>query len=302
MLQQKFGGSTNASNNPNLKNSFTDETSVFVEHAVLADLGVRAGYVYKKDHDGWQQMNVLRPASAFNVPVVIRDPGPDGVLGNGDDGANINGFNLDDTTRGSNLVAKNVDGYDGDYKTIEVSANKRYSRRWSMNASYSYTWTAEYGNLYFNNRFGTAQGNFSLFGSYPTTPNEPTFNQFTNWNAKVSGTVDAGWGLKVTPVLKMQSGAPYGRYISATMNYGSQAILVEPIGSRRQEAVNLLDFRVEKQIRFAQKAKVGLFFDVFNAMNANTAVNVNWRSGAAFEKATTVLPPRIAKFGVKFDW
>ena len=40
---------------------------------------------------------------------------------------------------------------------------------------------------------------------------------------------------------------------------------------------------------------------LFNALNSNTAVNINWRSGAAFEKATTVLGPRIAKFGAKFD-
>jgi hypothetical protein len=33
-----------------------------------------------------------------------------------------------------------------------------------------------------------------------------------------------------------------------------------------------------------------------------TAVNINWRSGASFEKATTILGPRIIKFGVKFDW
>ena len=42
--------------------------------------------------------------------------------------------------------------------------------------------------------------------------------------------------------------------------------------------------------------------DLYNLMNSNTAININWRAGAAFEKATTVLPPRIAKFGVKFNW
>ena len=65
----------------------------------------------------------------------------------------------------------------------------------------------------------------------------------------------------------------------------------------------MFDFRVEKQLRVRRRgAQLGLFFDLFNAMNSNTAVNINWRSGAAFEKATTVLGPRIAKFGVKFDW
>ena len=47
-------------------------------------------------------------------------------------------------------------GYEGTYKTFEISANKRYGNRWSMNASFSYTWTEEFGNIYFNNRFGTA--------------------------------------------------------------------------------------------------------------------------------------------------
>jgi hypothetical protein len=235
----------------------------------------------------------------------VADPGPDGLVGNADDGAAIAAFNLSNTTLPSNNVTTNVDGYEGTFKTLEFSANKRHSNRWSMNASFSYTWTAQYGNLYFNNRFGTAVANSSLFGSYPTNPNEKTFNEYSDWNAKFSSSVDAGWGIRVTPVLKMQSGAPYGRYFvtrAGELNYGTQIILAEPIGTRRQDTVAVVDFRVEKQVRFAQKAKVGLFLDLFNAMNSNTAVNINWRSGAAFEKATTVLGPRIEKFGVKFDW
>ena len=31
-------------------------------------------------------------------------------------------------------------------------------------------------------------------------------------------------------------------------------------------------------------------------------LQINWRSGSSFEKPTTVMGPRIAKFGVKFDW
>jgi hypothetical protein len=302
-LTTRFGGVANSFIDANLQNSYTDESSVFAERAVRSDLGVRVGFVYKKDNDGWQQQNVLRPFSAFNVPVTIADPGPDGIVGNGDDGAAIQAFNLDDTTRGSSQLATNVPGYEGTYKTLEFSANKHYANRYSLTASYSYVWTHEFGNNYFNNRFGTAVSNFAFFGSFPTNPNERTDNEFTNWNAKFSGTVDAGWGLRVTPVLKLQSGAPYGRFIAGNLNYNTaQLILVEPLGTRRQDNVTLLDFRVEKQLRFATKARLGLFFDMFNALNANTAVNLNWRSGVSFEKPTTVLGPRIAKFGVKFDW
>jgi hypothetical protein len=298
-----FGGTSNVQIDPDLENSYTDEASFFLERAVIEDLGVRVGYVYKKDNNGWQQFNIARPFEVFNVPVTRPDPGPDNVVGNGDDGPALNLFNIDDINRGSTQQTTNIPGYEGTYKTLEFSANKRYGNRWSMVASYSYTWTEEFGRSYFGNTIATAVSNFSLFGSFPTNPNERTFNEYTNWNVKFSGSADAGWGIRLTPVLKMQSGAPYGRVISANLNYNTaQLILVEPLGTRRQDTVTVFDIRAEKQLRFGAKARVGLFLDLYNLMNSNTAININWRSGAAFERATTVLPPRIAKFGVKFNW
>src|SRR5262249_19237056 len=159
--------------------------------------------------------------------------GPDGNVATTADNGTFAFLNLDDPNRGTNNVTQNIPGYEGTYKTIEFSANKRYTHRWSMLASFSYTWTNEFGNLYFNNRFGTAISNFSLVGSFPSNPNEHTQNDFTNWSAKFSGTVDVGWGLRVTPVLKTQSGAPYGRFFSVASNYGAQPVLAEPIGTRR---------------------------------------------------------------------
>lgn len=309
---QQFGGTVNTSIDPNLENSYTDEASVFVERAVLQDLGVRVGYVWKKDYNGWQQMNDGRPHSAYNVPVTIIDPGPDGSVATAADNGTLNLFNLDDPSRPNINVVRNVEGYEGDYNTFEISANKRFSNRWSMNASFSQTWSHEFHNTYFGNRFASVVANSSLFGVFPNNPNEFLEHDFTNWNAKFTGTVDAGWGLRVTPVLKLQSGAPYGRYINVAgctsttttncLNYGAQLVLVEPIGTRRQDVVNILDFRVEKQLRFADRARAGLFFDLFNTFNSNTAVNEVWLSGPRFERATTVLGPRIAKFGAKFDW
>ncbi|MEZ5291930.1 MAG: TonB-dependent receptor [Vicinamibacterales bacterium] len=301
-LETRFGGSSNVSLSPDLENAYTDEFSAFVERSVMADLGVRVGYVYKNDKNGWQQVNSLRPFSAYNVPVTVIDPGPDGITGSADD-RSVSALNLDPTLlSASNQLVTNIDGYEGTYKTLEFSANKRYSNRWSALASFSYTWTNEFGNNYFSNRFGTAVSNFSFFGSYPGNPNEKTQNDYTNWNGKLSGTVNAGWGVNVTPVWKVQSGAPYARVFQVRLNYGNQLILADPIGDRRQDTVSVFDVRAEKQVRFASRAKAAVFVDLFNVFNSNTAVNINWRAGSSFEKATTVLGPRIAKFGVKFDW
>ncbi len=117
----------------------------------------------------------------------------------------------------------------------------------------------------------------------------------------------------MTPALKMSSGTPYGRYFSvagcsATVlsncsNYGTQIVLDR--AARHEAPGEHRDPRHahrEEDLVFADRAKVGLFLDIYNALNADTLVNINWRSGASFEKATTVVGPRILKFGVKFDW
>ena len=115
--------------------------------------------------------------------------------------------------------------------------------------------------------------------------------------------MDAGWGVRVTPVLKAaERRAVWPLHRREHQLQPGQAVLAEPIGTRRQETVSVLDFRVEKQVQLMDRARIGLFFDVFNALNSNTAVNIAWGSGASFERAATVLGPRIAKFGAKFDW
>ena len=135
-----------------------------------------------------------------------------------------------------------------------------------MNASFSYTWTHEFGNNYSNNRFGTAISNFSFFGSFPSTPERaaPRTSSRTGTSSSAARWTPAGV-FASRRSLKMSSGAPYGRYFSvagcsATVttncsNYGTQLVLVEPIGTRRQDNIALLDFRVEKQIAFAQHGK-----------------------------------------------
>ncbi len=210
----------NASIDPNLKNSYTDEASFFVERAVMTDLGVRVGYVWKKDNNGWQQINAARPFER------LQRAGHDPRSRSGrrrsataDDGANINV--LQPRQHDARLEPRgdqNIDGYEGTYKTLEFSANKRYTQPLvdervatrtpgprSSATSTSTTASAP----------RSAATSRSSAASRPTRTSRRSTSSPTG-TRRSRGTVDAGWGLRVTPVLKMQSGAPYGRYISAT--------------------------------------------------------------------------------------
>jgi hypothetical protein len=242
--------------------------------------------------------------SAFNVPVVIRDPGPDSILGNGDDGPNLSGFNLNETNRAMPVVniLHNTPGKD-DFYTLELSASRRAVGKWSLAGSYAYRWNRDNANAYFGQNLRVRQDVANPNDMINT--DDGRYN-FTSWAAKAHGTYEAPWDVKITPALRMQAGQPYGRTISAAavngINYGSQRILTEPISSRRQDNIILLDARVEKVIKIGNGRSVSVFGDGFNLTNANPASNINWGSGSTFLLPITIVSPRLARVGAKFEW
>jgi hypothetical protein len=127
-------------------------------------------------------------------------------------------------------------------------------------------------------------------------------NEFTTWQGKLHGTWETPWWeIKMTPILRHQSGQPYGRFFNFVFNYGTQPVLAEPLGTRRQDNITLLDLRVEKPFRVRGMTVSG-FLDIFNMFNANPEQNITWSSGTNFLRPSNIVPPRIARFGAKFEW
>ena len=66
--------------------------------------------------------------------------------------------------------------------------------------------------------------------------------------------------------------------------------------------ITLLDVRVEKGFRLAGHRRVAGFVDVFNVLDANPEQNTNWSSGTSFLRPVSIVPPRLARIGVKLEW
>ncbi len=297
------GGQASAVLDPNLENTKTSEISAWFEHELIPGLAVQGGYVYREIDNFRVLVNENRPMDAYNVPITIFDPGPDGRLDTGDDGPGIPGFNLSAEARALPVVniATNLPGK-GEYHTIEFSANKRQSGRWSLQGSFSMRWNKDQDTGYFGNNLRAVDT--------PSTPNDliNTTNgryEFTMWTMKINGSYDAGWGIRITPALRFQQGQPFGRTFLAGaangINYGSQRILAEPIDSRRQDDIAIVDIRAEKFFTMASR-RLGLFADVYNLTNSDAAQNITWNSGTAFLRPVSIIGPTIMRFGVKFDW
>jgi len=306
-LVSSRGGVATESLDPSLQDSRTDEIAAFFEHELMANFGVRAGYVWRGLRNQYQRYNVALPYSAFTVPMSVTDPGPDGRVGTADDGGQITAYDLTAAYRGLTPVnmTTNVPGSDADYHTFEITGTKRMSRRWSVLASYGYTKSFDQGNSYLGN--SVRQNNL------PVTPNDQINTNdgrqdYSRQTIKLNGTWNSPWwGVTFSPMLRYQQGFPFGRTFAQTLSYGSVRILAEPFGTRRQDDIVITDLRIEKTVLFPTRRDVSVFFDVYNMFNANPAQNAQWSSGTTaglvtFNRPLSVVPPRLARIGVKLNF
>jgi hypothetical protein len=314
LLEERRGGVAIESLDPALELPMVSEVAAWVERELGRSVGIRTGVVWRGERQNYMRQNVTRPFDAFTVPVSISDPGPDGRGGTADDGPVIRGYdlrpeflNLDPVN-----VVRNVPDADSHYWTWEITSTRRLTGRWSMVASFAHTWSHDQASGY----FGQSVRN----NVYPLTPND-LINagkdgryEFRIWSAKIHGTYAGPWDVRITPFLRHQSGQPFGRTFSTALNYASNVrILAEPIGTRRMNNVTLLDVRVEKGFKLGGHRRLAGFVDVFNVLNTNPEQNTNWSAGLlaaedgrerrpSFLRPLSIVPPRLARLGVKLDW
>ena len=301
-----FRSITAASNrilNPALKSPDTWETTASFEREMAANLGLRIMYVYKvvsgsivNSTNNSVTINTLRPYTAWSVPISRRDPGPDGVLGNGDDAGRVTLFDYTAAYRGAAFVnsqivnAPNTDRY----HSIEGTVTKRFSSRWTGQVSYF------------------AVKNHRWIASVFTSPNDEFFplDETWSWAGSVSGSYRLPGDVTLSGFLQSKSGVKGQRtYIfrqadpdggpSIAQN-GNTTIRLEPYGSQQLSALNILNLRGSKQFSIGGARRFDIDFDVFNMLNAATPTSANFQAGPSFGYVTNVIPARIARLGVRF--
>ena len=300
--QETRGGESGLESiDPDLRLAYIREMTVRLEQEAFAGLLVGTGLVWRGERQQGARQRGSWSFEDFSVPVLLNDPGPDGVRGQGgDDGPDINLFELrPDLVGQSAIVVRNASYGDSDYLTWEVMARRRFSRRWSVFASFAHMWNRDHASAYL--------GQAVRANEYPATPNDLINTDargrhvYRDWSFKAHGTYAGPWGLLVSPFLRHQSGQPFGRTLPAALNYGTIRVLAEPVGTRRQRHVTLVDVRVQKIIRLPGDRRLTGFVDVFNAFNANPEQNISWET-ATFLRPIVIVPPRIARLGFRFDW
>ena len=278
---------------PSIKAPYTHEASAWLERQLSDTMGIRAGFVYKTEDDLIATYQPLRGPSAFTVPYSYTDIGVDGRSGTSDDRTltlygmpNANAASFPNTQ-----IVQNVDQY-ARYKTYEVSMNKRYGSKWSASMGYGFTQISDFPN------------------GPKRNPNNPGVEERTIWNFKASGSYDAPWGIRLSPVLRHQSGANYARTLSitapaalgltVTSSGNGGTAYAEPMNANREDNIWVFDVRAEKNFTMTSRMRLRLYFDAFNLSNSSASETINRATGLSYLKPSAILAPRTARVGFRF--
>jgi len=299
-LVERRGGETSGSIDPALKLAFVREATARLEQELPGGFRIQTGLVWRAERQQGARQRASWPLGAFSVVKTINDPGPDGAIGTADDGAPIVVYDLPLELLGSSdIIVRNGPYGDSDYFTWEAVAQRAVGRRWSVFGAFSHTWHHDQAAGYL--------GQSVRANEFPATPNDLINaddggrHVFTTWTAKAYASIDGPWGIVFAPVLRHQSGQPFGRTLVAPLAYGSVRVLVEPVGSRRQEHVTVVDLRVSKAFALQGSRQVTAFVEVFNLLNSNAEELISWSTND-FLRPLAITPPRIARIGVRIAW
>jgi hypothetical protein len=222
------------------------------------------------------------------VPFSYTDIGVDGRRGTADDQViPMLGFpNAQAANFSTDQVVMNVPQY-GRYKTVEVSMNKRYGNRWSAATGLGYT----------------MQTNFPE--GYPQNPNQPGLEDRSNWNFKATASYDGPGGVRLSPVLRHQSGVNFARTIAISTPSGSGLTATgtgyaEPANSNREDNIWVFDVRAEKTLSFGSRVRLRGYFDLFNITNSHASETISRATGLSYLKPSAILAPRTARVGFRF--
>jgi hypothetical protein len=259
---------------------------MWLERQVTDTMGVRAGFVYKTEDDLISTYQMSRGLETYTVPFVFVDRGVDGLLGTGDD-KNLNFLGFPNSNTASNLTTVTNLPQFSRYKTFEVSMNKRYGNKWSGSVGGSYTMLHDF------------------FNGYPQNPNQPGVGDRSTWNLKASGSYDAAWGIRLTPVMRHQSGANYARTLTISVPGGSAfsasgTAYADATDANREDNILVFDVRAEKQLTFGSRVKLRAYIDLFNLTNSHASETIARATGPQYQKPALILAPRTARVGFRF--
>ncbi|HSK09994.1 MAG TPA: hypothetical protein VK911_10470, partial [Vicinamibacterales bacterium] len=288
---------------PNITADYADEFLVSFDKQIGNDLGISAAYIWRKYQNfAWSQTDNWSSADYKPVswaPAATACPA----------GASCPTVTYYErlSQPGVAYTRTNQPDYWRGYQGFEVSARKRLSGRWMMNASYSYNDAPEH---YDSERAYQDPTNILTAyngGQYaPQSTTSGIDNVYVNakWLFRASGVYQTPlWDINLAAFYNARSGYPYMRQVQSPnrpFGAGMAGVLLDKVGDSRLPNFQTIDFRVDKLITLFGRMRITASADVFNLTNGNTTLSMRGTQNTANANTiSALLAPRVVRFGFR---
>ena len=288
---------------PDRKLPYTWSWSAGINHQFSANAAVAADYVANVSRDQLGVIDINEAVNGIRPGVDVIDPS--GVLIPADARA---------TRFARILQVQTSPAFDGNYKSLQLSALKRMANRWSGRVAYTLQ-ESRYVGL----------GNPDARRVWLDNDPRADYGRFTSDRRHVfaaSGTVNPWQSLNVATVVSAISGAPVNEIVGRDVN-GDLDVTDRPIrgiddnvfpirsalDSQGRAVINGLEgpgsFLVDVSFRYSVPLangleSVDLFYDIFNVLNReNLVAPTGNRASPTFMVPTAAQFPRQMQFGIR---
>ena len=169
-----------------------------------------------------------------------------------------------------------------DYIGFILEFDKKFSNKWMLNASYTYSKTTR--------------------NSTSRNPNSQ-MNSLFDWpvhHFKAYGTFVLPFDINVSPYFQWLSGGRWTRTIKAPVR-GSPTINIEKSGTNKLPNTVNLDIRIEKNFSIKGDLRLGFMADIFNVFNRGRETGVvSLITSSNFGKAYRFNSGRLYRVGIRF--
>jgi len=278
-----YGGRVNRID-PDLEQPYSDELNIGIEREVVRNLSVAATYYRRTNGRRFSGVNLAVSPSDY-TPVQVE--GPEGPL---------TVFDQDPATLGlADRIITNVDGLDDTYNGIELTATKRMADRWQLIAGLTIGKDEGLYDSGLNDDFNNPNLNLNR--------EDAAIGLDSTYIAKIVGTYVLPRDYTISTNFRYFTGQPVTKQVQLRdLNQGSVTVLAEPRGTARLDSVTMWDLRGSKVFSLPNGMRLEAMVDVFNLLNRSSKTTINPNAGATFGQPIAILPPRIARLGVKLTF
>lgn len=270
---------------------YSDEVAAGIEHQVMRDFRVGVMYYYRTNRDQIGQRNVAVPPTAYTSHTVNIPGAPTGP------GGTITFYNLNSTFVGrQDNVFGNERVLDTVYHGVDLTATKRFSRRWQVLG----------GLTLGRNVGGVLQNDLNDPNNALNFPEGIEGND-SKYAVRFSGSYEAPGAINVSGSFVWNDGYPFQsqfgvtRTVFPTLTRASQNVRLTKRGDERLPDVKMVDLRFSRAFRFGDR-RITPLLELFNLGNADTIVRRNTNVGSSYLVPAEILSPRIVRVGLSLDF